>query len=77
MQFYPIDGVYVYFRYDSKQKIMCIMNTNEKPATIGLERYHEQIKGFRSAKDVVTGDIVAITDSLRVSSMSNWVLELQ
>lgn len=77
MQFYPIDGVYVYFRYDSKQTIMCIMNTNEKPATIGLERYHEQLKGFRSAKDVVTGDIVAVTNSLRVSSMSNWVLELQ
>jgi len=52
MQFYPIDGVYVYFRYDANQTIMCIMNTNDKPMTIDLARFAERLKGFQLAYDV-------------------------
>lgn len=77
MQFYPIDGVYVYFRYDASQTIMCIMNTNEKPAKIGFDRFAERMKGFATGKDVVSGHTVALADSLILRPMSNWVIELQ
>lgn len=77
MQYLPVDGVYVYFRYDNKQTIMCAMNTNNKPATIALSRFAERMNGFTTARDVVTGKTIALADSLTLHPMSNWVLELQ
>ena len=77
MQFLPIDGVYVYFRYDNNQTVMCAMNTNDKPATISLERFAERLYDYTSAKDVVTGKTITLGNSLTLRPMSNWVLELK
>lgn len=77
MQYYPIDGVYVYFRYDNAQTVMCAMNTNDKAATIGLSIYAERLNGFHVGSDVVNGKEVTLGDSLHLQPMSNLVLELK
>ena len=77
MQFSPVDGVYVYFRYDNQQTIMCAMNTNDKPASLQLNRFAEKLQGYASGKDVVTGKTIALKDSIKLRPMSNWVLELK
>jgi neopullulanase len=77
MQFVPVDGVYVYFRYDNNQTVMCVMNTNEKPATIELARFAEKLQGFNTGKDVVTGATLPLGKSLMLTPMSNLVLELE
>ena len=56
MHFVPDNGVYVYFRYDDKETIMCIMNTNEGETSVNPERYKEKLSGFTRALDVVTGN---------------------
>ncbi len=76
MQFYPIDGVYVYFRYDNQQTIMCAMNTNEKPATIDLARFKERLQGFKNGREIVSYNKITLADSLKLTPMSNLVLEL-
>ncbi|HMR83967.1 MAG TPA: alpha-amylase family glycosyl hydrolase, partial [Niabella sp.] len=76
MQFAPYDGVYVYFRYDDKQIIMCAMNTNDKPVTIALDRFAEKLNGFKAGRDVINANSVALKDSLSLNPMSNLVLEL-
>jgi len=55
MQFIPENGVYVYFRYDDRQTIMCVMNTNEGQSTIDLTRFAERVKDYTKALDVATG----------------------
>ncbi len=77
MQFYPIDGVYVYFRYTEKQTIMCVMNTNEKPMNLKLDRFRERTERFKTARDVVTGQGYALQDTWNLNPMSNLVLELK
>ncbi len=77
MQFYPIDGVYVYFRYDKNQTILCAMNTNAKPATIGLARFKEIIRHHKSGKEITTDRVVALEQSITLNPMSNLILELQ
>ncbi|MCH5687586.1 cyclomaltodextrinase C-terminal domain-containing protein [Niabella sp. W65] len=77
MQFVPYDGVYVYFRYDAQQTVMCIMNTNEKPFTLSLNRFAEMLDGFTKANDVVTGTTHPLKDSIALRPMCNLVLELQ
>jgi glycosidase len=77
MQFVPYDGVYVYFRYDAQQTVMCIMNTNDKAFNLGLGRFAERLDGFTKANDVVTGTTYPLKDSIALRPMCNLVLELQ
>lgn len=77
MQFYPVDGVYVYFRYDEKQTVMCVMNTNDKPMTIDLSRFSEMIKGHTSAYDVAAGQVFQLEKTLTLMPMYNLVMELK
>ena len=77
MQYVPVNGVYVYFRYDAKQTVMCVMNTSEKPATINLSKYAERIKGFTKAYDVATGVTFNLEPKLTLGEKYLLVMELQ
>jgi len=77
MQFYPIEGAYVYFRYDKNQTILCALNTLTKPVTIDLTRFKEIIQNHKSGKEVVTNRIITLDQSMTLNPMSNLVLELQ
>jgi glycosidase len=77
MQFLPIDGVYVYFRYDAKQTVMCIMNTNAEPKIIDLTRFAERLKGFQTANDVAAGVQFRLEKNLQLIPVSNLILELK
>jgi glycosidase len=77
MQFIPVDGVYVYFRYDAKQTVMCVMNTNAEPRAIDLSRFAERMNGFRSAIDVAAGVEFKLEKQLQLMPVSNLVLELK
>ncbi len=77
MQFIPQNGVYVYFRYDPKQTIMCVMNTSEQPATIDLSRFAERMKGFTKAYDVATGVTFNLEPKLTLGEKYLLVMELK
>ncbi|HEV8269925.1 MAG TPA: glycoside hydrolase family 13 protein [Chitinophagaceae bacterium] len=77
MQYLPINGVYVYFRYDAKQTIMCVMNTTEQPATIDLSRFGERMNGFTKAYDVATGVTFNLEPKLTLGEKYLLVMELK
>jgi neopullulanase len=54
MQYFPEEGVYVYFRYSSTQTIMVVMNTSKEEKKINPGKYTERINGFTQYKDVIT-----------------------
>lgn len=76
MQFVPVDGVYVYFRYDEAKTVMVVLNTANKPVTLQTARFAERMQGFSKARDVATS--AAINDISRLSLPANgsMVLEL-
>ena len=85
MQYAPKEGLYVYFRYDAHQTIMCVMNTGDHPATVDFSHYSERTAGFTSAVDVLSGKAYAITGGKgqsittgkrEIAPMDMWVLEL-
>lgn len=76
MQFVPEDGVYVYFRYEGGQTIMCIMNTDANAKTIKGQRFTERTAGFTSGTDVPTGKRYDISGDIALAPMSMLVLEL-
>jgi glycosidase len=75
MQYLPVDGLYVYFRYNKEQTIMCIMNTSEKDQNVDLNKYAERTAGFTKGKDVVTDNIIHQPSIIHAKKM--WILELQ
>jgi len=77
MQFIPQNGVYVYFRYDAKQTVMCVMNTGDRSATIDLSRFAERIKGFTKAYDVATGVTFDLEPKLTLGEKYLLVMELK
>jgi glycosidase len=77
MQYVPVDGVYVYFRYDDRQTVMCVMNTNDQSSTIDLSRFKERIKDFVKAYDVSTGVTFNLESTLTVGGKYLLVMELK
>jgi neopullulanase len=76
MHYVPVDGLYVYFRYDDNQTVMCIMNTSDKEVTIDFSKYAERTSGFSGATEVLTSDKVNLSDRYVIPSMHMNVLEL-
>ncbi len=74
MQYLPADGLYVYFRYDASQTIMCIMNTSDKEKTIDLADFAERTQGFAQGKDVVAGTVLGKHFAIPAKKMT--ILEL-
>jgi glycosidase len=77
MQYLPENGVYVYFRYDNKQTVMCVMNQNTDPKTIDLSRFSERIKDFTKAFDVATGVTFNLEPKLTLGGKYVLVMELR
>lgn len=76
MQYFPEDGMYVYFRYNDEKTIMCIMNTSDKPRTIELQKdFIDRTAPFTKAKNILTEEIHNKT--ILIPAMEMFVLELQ
>ncbi len=75
MQYVPVDGLYVYFRYDKNQTIACIMNTGESEKNVDLLSYYkERTTGFKNARNVANRN--EETMNVNIKPMQMKVLEL-
>ena len=77
MQYIPDNGLYVYFRYDAKQTIMCVMNTSDKAMPVNFLKYNERTTGFATAISVVDEASYKTNNTATIAPMSMWVLELK
>lgn len=76
MQFAPVKGEYVFFRYDNKQTVMTVLNTAKEKLTIAVKNYAERTDGFTKMKNVETGEAKPIADfSLEPMESGVWELE--
>ena len=76
MQFLPEDGVYVYFRYDDRETVMCVFNQKDSGKTINLSRYAERIKNFTTALDIATGTTFDLGSTLSLGGKYVLVMKL-
>ena len=75
MQYTPKDGLYVYFRYDSKQTVMIISNTGDKSIKPDWNYYSERTAGFKQIKDVVAGNSMPL-QGFEIKPKESFVFEL-
>jgi glycosidase len=77
MQYVPEDGVYVYFRYNGQQTIMCVMNQNEGEKEIEATRFSERLQHFFQARNVIDGSTQSIIPKIRVAGKTVLIAELK
>ncbi|MFG6485852.1 glycoside hydrolase family 13 protein [Roseateles sp. BYS78W] len=77
MQFAPLEGVYVFFRYDAKRTVMVVMNKNAAPAELALKRFNERISAGQRARDVLGGQTLTLGDRITVPARSPLILEIE
>jgi len=75
MQFIPRDGLYLYFRYDSKQTVLVIAHTGKQPIKPDWSIYKERVDGYGRVRDVVTGQLSRLAD-FSIKPGESLVLEL-
>lgn len=76
MHYIPVDGLYVYFRYDKGQTIMCVLNSNNEKASVNTDRFSQNIMGFTSGKDVITGNLSSLARPIDIAPKTLLIMEL-
>jgi neopullulanase len=75
VQYLPKDGVYLYFRTDAANTVMCVFNTSGKEKKVDFNDYQELTKGFTSAINIQDNKLV--TSSFTMPAKTSIVLHLQ
>ena len=75
----PKDGVYVYFRHNENEKVMVVINKNEKDQSFDLKRFAQSLNGVTAGTDIISGKQfqVSTENKLTVSGKSSLILELK
>ena len=76
-QYAPQNGVYVYFRHDSRQKLMIALNKAAAERRIDTSRFAETIGASRDARDVLSGRAFTLEATLALPPRSVTILELR
>lgn len=76
LHYVPENDVYVYFRYNDKERIMVVINNNETDQTIGLERYSQLLNGRTKGVNPLSGEQFMLQNQLRIAAQTALILEL-
>ncbi|MFD2933412.1 alpha-amylase family glycosyl hydrolase [Spirosoma flavum] len=76
MQYLPQEGIYVYFRYDGSKTVMIATNTSDKEVSCDTTRFAERMKGFTSARNVLTDATLTDLKLVKLPAKTALVLEL-
>ena len=74
LHFAPKDGVYIIFRQDREETVMLLLNKNEEPFALNLERYNEMnLIGTRFI-NVLTSEEVVLKNKLQLKEKGVFLL---
>lgn len=77
LHFYPIDDVYVYFRYLENKMVMVALNRNESSKTLDMSRFAEIIKQSKIAKDIFDNKEYLLSNGLTINGKSATIFEIK
>lgn len=70
------NDVYIYFRYNDKQRVMIILNKNSKDVILDVNRYSQIIKNKFKAKDIILNKEMKVENTLMVQAKTAMILEI-
>jgi len=72
--FAPKDGIYVLFRSLNEETVVLILNKNEEPMTLDLDRFKEMKLQGKTLTNVITGGDIPWSDKLELNSKGALIL---
>ncbi|MFZ6875337.1 glycoside hydrolase family 13 protein [Undibacterium sp. Di27W] len=76
MHFAPQDGIYVYFRYNQKHKLMVVMNKNTAATELAMAHFAEILPTRAKGMDVLSGQEFELAQKISVPARSVLLLEV-
>ncbi|MBP2283382.1 glycosidase [Flavobacterium sp. CG_23.5] len=73
----PENNVYVYFRYNTNETVMVLINNSKETHKINTHRFKENIKNFKTGKDVISELTFDVTNEITLEPKSVLILELK
>ncbi|WP_422014364.1 glycoside hydrolase family 13 protein [Roseateles sp.] len=77
MQYAPVGGCYVFFRYDVGRSVMVVLNKTDKTVALPLSRFPERVAAGTRARDVLSGQAFTLADRLTVPPRGPLILEFE
>lgn len=77
LHFYPIDDIYVYFRYFENKIVMVALNRNDSSKTLNMNRFAEIIRQNKIAKDIFDSKEYSLTNGLTINGKSASIFEIK
>ncbi len=74
-QFTPYNGIYVIARQYGGKTVLTVVNGTKKAAAMAVKRYAEVIGSNTTAKDVLTGRTVSLSDDVQMAPREVMILE--
>ena len=71
------NDVYVYFRYNEKEKVMVLLNKNKEKVTLDMNIYKEMIPGIFKARDIISDKEISINSTLAIEAKTAMILEIK
>ena len=75
--FAPQNGVYVYFRYNGKSKVMVVLNKNKEKQVLELDRFSEILQPGTQAREIISGKSFNLNKQLEVPAKTPMILEME
>lgn len=75
--FAPYRNTYVYFRHNSDEKVMVIMNKNTENEIFDQSHYQEMLGGITTGTDIITGEVLDFTRVIELKPKQAYILELR
>lgn len=77
MQYVPQQGIFVYFRYTETDTIMVILNKNNSPVTLQLDRFKRMMGESIQGKEIISEKMISLKDSLFLEKMGPMIIEIK
>ncbi len=75
--FLPFDGLYIFFRYNEKEKVMVVLNKNKEEILLKTGRLAEMLSGCTGATEIITGKNYPDLTAIQLPGKSISVFELR
>ena len=75
MHYNPKEGVYVFFRYTKKAKVMIILNKNEYAKSLDFIRFGEMIQSNDQGIDIISDQMIDFSSALQLDPLSAMIIE--
>ena len=77
MQYVPEDEIYVFFRYSETEKVMVVLNKNEKPVTLHLGRFKTMLDLPTRGTEIISGKEMELKDSIMLQGPGPLIIDIK